>query len=300
MTIPDLAAAEAFLCRVNYYRLSGYWHPMRRFDSERRVVLDSFQDGASFGIVTELYDFDEKLRNAIFSSLAPVEMAIRTMLGHELGRINPTIHLCPDLLGAQATQRSGEEGNTRYDLWIQKYRTQIRRSKEDFVSHHNEKYDGKLPIWAAVEVMDWGMLSHLYAMSPNITQNRIANSCGLSSPQLQSWLKSLNILRNYSAHHARVFNRVYDIKPKLNRKDDPNPNVLLTTFEDAKNRVFGQLSMIQYLHLKLELSPAVQLPALLATYPDNRFVPFSRLGAPSNWQTTPLWQSASSSQNGSF
>ncbi|KKO79875.1 hypothetical protein WU87_07130 [Corynebacterium minutissimum] len=60
------------------------------------------------------------------------------------------------------------------------------------------------------------MLSYLYGMSPNIVRKRIAEPCGLTGPQLESWLKSLNILRNYAAHHARMFNRVYDIKPKLN------------------------------------------------------------------------------------
>lgn len=81
------------------------------------------------------------------------------------------------------------------------------------------------------------------ACLPNIVRKRIAEPCGLTGPQLESWLKFLNILRNYAAHHARMFSRVYDIKPKLN--NDPK----LTPVANRMNRVFGQLSMIQYYRL---------------------------------------------------
>lgn len=165
-----------------------------------------------------------------------------------------------------------------------KYELALRASKEDFVEHHKRKYGGVLPIWAAVEVMDWGMLSHLYGMSPNPVRNQIARQCRLSAPQLESWMKSLNIVRNYAAHHARMFNRVYDIKPKL-----PN-NADLGAVQSCMNRVFGQLTLIQYLHRTLELSVATMLPEVLHTYPDNRLVPFTRTGAPQNWDTLTLWQ----------
>ncbi|WP_267911299.1 Abi family protein [Corynebacterium macginleyi] len=57
----------------------------------------------------------------------------------------------------------------------------MKASKEDFVSHHKSKYGGTLPIWAAVEIMDWGMLSYLYGMSPNIVRKRIAEPVASSS-----------------------------------------------------------------------------------------------------------------------
>lgn len=169
---------------------------------------------------------------------------------------------------------------------MSKYDAALKSSKEDFVTHHKAKYGEKLPIWAAVEIMDWGMLSHLYGMSPNSTRNRIADSCGLSAPQMESWLKSLNIVRNYAAHHARMFNRVYDIKPKLNMGDP-----LLASLAQTMNRVFGQLTLVQYLHRQLDLSQATRLPALLASFPDNAIVPMSRTGAPENWAEHPLWKS---------
>ena len=80
-----------------------------------------------------------------------------------------------------------------------------------------------------------------------------------------------------------MFNRVYDIKPKLNN------GVRLAPVAEGMNRVFGQLSLIQYLHRQLDLSPADRLPKLFHTYPHNPIVPFSRTGAPDNWREVPRW-----------
>lgn len=168
-------------------------------------------------------------------------------------------------------------------MWLTKYEAALRTSREDFVAHHKNKYGGKLPIWAAVEVMDWGALSYLYGMAPGRARNPVADACGLRAPQLESWLKSLNIVRNYSAHHARLFNRVFDIKPRLS--DDPR----LAVAKGSENRVFTQLTLIQYLHRELNLSAATALPTLLARYPENEIVPFKRIGAPERWQQSDLW-----------
>ncbi len=284
MRVDDQDRAEHLLARLNYYRLSGYWYPMRRFTPGAGVARDDFIGGASFDLVVALYEFDERLRHIVFIELDRVEMAVRAMLGYELGRIDPLVYLDATRLGALARQRR-RNGRTVHDVWLGKYKAALASSKEDFVAHHKAKYGGEMPIWAAAEIMDWGMLSYLYGMSPNIVRNRIAGQCELTAPQLESWLKSLNIVRNYAAHHARMFNRVYDIKPKLNNDER------LVPVAREMNRAFGQLTLIQYLHRQLNLSLADRLPDLLDTYPDNEIVPLSRTGAPEGWQdlALPKW-----------
>ncbi len=282
MRIDDRARAEHLLAQLNYYRLSGYSYPMRRFTPGTGVARDEFVDGASFDLVVDLYEFDERLRHSVFIELDRVEMAIRTMLGYELGQIDPLIHLDTKRLSAHAGQPS-KGSCTVHDAWLGKYKASLKASKEDFVNHHKKQYGGEMPIWAAVEIMDWGMLSHLYEMSPDIVRDRIADQCALRSPQLRSWLKSLNIVRNCAAHHARMFNRVYGFKPKLNNDQR------LVPVAGVMNRAFGQLTLIQYLHCQLDLSPAKRLPDLLDTYPHNDIVPLTRTGAPEDWADLALW-----------
>lgn len=282
MRVEGESRAEHLLARLNYYRLSGYWYPMRRFPQGDGPALDEFQPGASFELVVQLYEFDERLRHGVFIELDRIEMAIRAMLGHELGRLDPLIHLKPDRLGPKARQL-GRSGRTVHSIWLRKYESKLETSQEDFVIHHRVNYRGEMPIWAAVEIMDWGMLSYLYEMAPQTARDKIASRCALTGPQLQSWLRSLNVLRNLAAHHARMFNRVYGMQPKLNNDQR------LAPMRDVMNRAFGQLTLIQYLHRQLDLSPAVELPAVMRSYPHNDMVPFSRTGAPAGWSDVELW-----------
>lgn len=60
MCITDQARAERLLARLNYYRLSGYWYPMRRFANGQ--AQNEFVAAASFDLVVSLYEFDERLR----------------------------------------------------------------------------------------------------------------------------------------------------------------------------------------------------------------------------------------------
>ena len=129
-------------------------------------------------------------------------------------------------------------------MWLDRYNKELSFSREDFVKHHQRKYGGQLPIWAAVEVIDWGSLAYLYRLSPIAVCDVIAARMKLTAAQLGSWIRALNIVRNYSAHHARMFNRVYTLKPRL-PKVETHPE--LAAAKKALNRCFGQLTLIQYL-----------------------------------------------------
>lgn len=178
MDMGDRDAAVEMLRRVNYYRLSGYWYPFRKQTPSGRE--DGFYAGARFGDVVALYEFDVRLRAATFAALAPVELAIRALLGHELGRIDPCVHLEPLKLGP--TTRSGDQ----YSKWVRRYKSELNQSREDFVDHHRAKYGGVLPVWAATELMDWGSLTYLYSFSPRDVQDAVAGACELRAPQLTS------------------------------------------------------------------------------------------------------------------
>lgn len=279
MDMGDRGSVIATLRRVNYYRLSGYWYPFRKQTSGGRQ--DDFYAGTRFGDVVALYEFDARLRTATFAALMPVELAIRALLGHELGKIDPCAHLDAALLGP--TARSGDS----YARWLERYESEVYQSREDFVAHHEQKYGGRLPVWAATELLDWGSLTYLYGFAPRGVQDKVADACGLRGPQLTSWLKSLNLVRNGCAHHGRLFNRVHTIVPRL-------PAVGLHSDLDAVStdwsRTFGQLTLIQFLSDRLGVGHSKLLPAVLKTYPTVQFVPIAHMGVPDGWQDgSPLW-----------
>lgn len=281
MDIGDPDVATALLRRVNYYRLSGYWYPFRRLRAGVRG--DDFYPGTRLHDVAALYQFDAALRAATFSALSPIELAVRASLGHELGRIDPCAHLDPNKLGPTA-RRGGS-----YARWRESYEAELGRSREDFVRHHHRKYAGRLPVWAAVELLDWGSLTRLFGFAPPDVQQEVAGACGLNGPQLASWLKALNVVRNICAHHGRLFNRVHTLKPKLPTFGQ-HPDLDQAT--TAWNRTFGQLTLIQFLLDRFQVGRTTMLPAVVRTFPEVPAVPMTHLGAHGSWDTASrLWHS---------
>ncbi|TCP56268.1 abortive infection bacteriophage resistance protein [Tamaricihabitans halophyticus] len=280
MDVGDRTAAVAQLHKVNYYRLSGYWYPFRRQISATERS-DQFYKGTTLVDVTKLYQFDARLRSATFDALAPVELSLRAALGHALGELDECAHLRPDLLGPRARKGSS------YDKWRRGYEVELSRSREDFIAHHQVRYGGTLPVWVAVEILDWGSLTYLFGYSPRKIQDDLADVFGLSAPQLESWMRCLNVVRNVCAHHGRLFNRVYAITPKLPRVGHlPD----LDTVRSGMNRTFGQLSLVQHMLVRSGNGSSKALSAVLRSYPQEvSTVPLSHTGAPRAWQSSGLW-----------
>lgn len=281
MDIGDRDKAIFLLQQVSYYRLSGYCYPFREFKNNSRA--DTFFPGTRLRDVVDLYRFDSRLRTATFTALTPIELAIRAHLGHELGCLDPLIHLNPHKLGVKV--RTPKE--KKYNGWRRRYEHELKSSREDFVKHHKQKYGGKLPVWAATEIMDWGSLTYLYEFSPRSVQDAISSRCGLNAPQLHSWLKALNIVRNICAHHGRLFNRVHTISPKLPAQ---GTHADLDCINTDWKRTFGQLTLIQFLLDRFTVGNKKLLPTVVQSFPEVQIVPISHMGAPDNWQTaSKLW-----------
>lgn len=66
---------------------------------------------------------------------------------------------------------------------------------------------GRLPIWVAIEIWDFGMLSKLYAGMQFKHREQIAAKYGANnSKDFTGWLRGLNFIRNVSAYHSRLWN----------------------------------------------------------------------------------------------
>ncbi|MGC9457129.1 MAG: Abi family protein, partial [Halothiobacillaceae bacterium] len=91
----------------------------------------------------------------------------------------------------------------------------------DFVRHYHDNHGNELPIWVAVEVLDFGAISRLFSMLHVKDQVAIANRYGVNDwKAFKSWLFSLSYLRNLVAHHSRLWNRNITSKPKLPQRGE--------------------------------------------------------------------------------
>ncbi len=67
----DRATMIDRLAVVNYYRLSGYWHPFRNSGD------DTFRPNTTFTNVWQRYAFDRRLRLLVIDAIERIEVAVR-------------------------------------------------------------------------------------------------------------------------------------------------------------------------------------------------------------------------------
>lgn len=217
LAVENEAAALDYLERIGYYRLSGYWYPLRAIDKAASVAqgkpvrADTFVAGSRFEDVVKLYVFDKKLRLLALDALERIEMAVRVDVAHLLGKHDPRAHENPACLHGNFAKKvivyGRDAGKTQHQVWLEKYQSLLHRArKAPFVAHHQQHY-GALPVWVAIEVWDFGMLSKLFAGMQYADQQTIAAIYGAPDGQtFAQWLRSLNFIRNVSAHHSRLWN----------------------------------------------------------------------------------------------
>ena len=223
--VDDDVAARDYLARLGYYRLSGYWYPLRQInvaasvEAKKPIRTDIFAPGSHFQKVVALYVFDKKLRLLALDALERIEMAVRVDVAHVLGQRDPLGHLKPEHLHGNFTKKRHLKGlnigKTEHELWLEKFSRQLQQARrQDFVKHHQQTY-GDIPVWAAVEVWDFGLLSKLYAGMQYEDRQRIAARYGAQDGEtLGQWLRSLNFIRNVAAHHSRLWNiNVLELAP---------------------------------------------------------------------------------------
>ena len=212
-------------------------------------------------------------------------MGLRALIGYTLGEEHPHLHLASSRLGPSGFDKENKHETKKYRKWIYSYEKSRKRSQEDFIRHYRDEYNGKLPVWVAVHILEWGKLALLFKMAPIHCQDTIAASLHLTRSQVNSWLENLRILRNICAHQGRLFNRTLH-QVKLPKDAE---TLGITQLSPERSKCFDQLTLIQYLIRTMGLGDGTALPAVLATFPATDVVPLRTTGTPDNWQSLPLW-----------
>lgn len=278
LTIEDEELAKHYLSHVSYYRLAGYWWSMQS-DKENHV----FKANSTFEDVVSLYNFDRELRIILFDVIEKIEIGLRTKLIYHLSHEF-------DPWWFQNVEIFQDTGALIETLVVIK--EEIDRSKDTFIREHKKKYKDDLrfpPAWKALELTSFGSLSKLYGNLKNTikSKNTIAFELGaVNHTYLPSWLQSIAQIRNYCAHHSRLWNKNLPGTPKLLSKP---PYKWVTDVPSDTSKLYIHLCIMRYL-LNIIIpdnSFSIKLQELLTKYPS---VDPNALGIKPNWQNEPLWK----------
>jgi abortive infection bacteriophage resistance protein len=176
-----------------------------------------------------------------------------------------------------------------HDEWLARLDDKFQKSKEDFSKHFKEKYPHDLPpIWVAVELWDFGTLSHFFSGMTVVDRDSIAHRYGLPDGNtLAGWLRNLNDVRNFCAHHSRLWNRSMPFIPPW----PPLGSVPQLDHVTNHARFYASAAILR--HLLLTINPSstwsTRFIEHVATLPPNPYVTLASAGFPVGWEAQPLW-----------
>ena len=212
-----------------------------------------------------------------------------------IGKSGPWAHREAKYLDAGFCRKLQKGGKTGHQTWLEKLDVATDRSKEEFVKHFRRRYNETehLPIWIAVELWDFGLLSFFVSGMKYGDRQALALRYGIpGESHLRNWLRSLNLVRNICAHHTRLWNK--DLADQLRLLSPGTIPCLdhLSTSGFSARRVYGVAAISRF--MLRTISPQSTWPAkfkeLAREFPVGKGVGLEQAGFISGWEELDLWK----------
>ncbi|HBK29159.1 MAG TPA: hypothetical protein DDZ04_05040 [Parabacteroides sp.] len=270
LIIDDFDEAVSFLGRVNYYKFTGYTLQFRK-DARSSDLVPSHH----FAEIRKLYEFDAELRQLLRGYLEIVEIYYKTQISNTFA-----LEKCTESPYDQHYDENNyydKAGFSHILLNFNKERGYYADSL--IVKHHEEHYEGKMPLWVMTELMSFSSVSKLYNAMYSSSQERIARHFNVGYRTLANHLHCMSVLRNKCSHGARLINTRLHPPVRLSRK-------FLTDHPTVDNA-----SLFAYLLVLARRLPSAssrqsfiaELYALIQRYAD--VLDLTLLGFPSNYRS---------------
>ena len=245
-------------------------------------LTHQFKSGSRFDEVVDCYYFDKELKALLFSAIQSIEVAMRAKV---IKYFTPQFGVFWFMQPEYAANEYFFTSN------LEHIKIEVSRSREEYISEHFHNYSSPdlPPVWKTLEVVSFGTLSKLYSNFHDATaKHLVAREFGLNHHKfLRSWMEMLSVLRNYCAHHARVWNRRFPIKPQMPVR---MPNAWITNMSFPCESLYPQLCCIAYWLNSIypDNSFGTDIKALFHKHPS---VCPNLMGFPKGWEEEKLWVS---------
>ena len=225
VSVQDRKLLETILTDNGYSRIARYW----RYDQVNSSSgSKSFTAGATVLSLVEAYRYDSALRHLMSQGLEVFEVTLRSRLGYFMS-MGGAAYTYRDLTTYRPRGGQNSSQNTACADLIADIERDLSRAREDFIM--GPLYRGDTPpLWDAMEVLSLGSVSKMYSLLADQTiRYQIAKSFGYPAARFaESVFRSMTVVRNVCAHHARVWNRtnIQVPPPVLNRlKTEPDKTI---------------------------------------------------------------------------
>lgn len=247
---------------------------------ETHAHLGAFCLSATFQQIADIYNFDHELRHIILQYLEEIEVQMKSIYVYEFTKVHgPTGYLDDSFFTNKAKHKELlDKANQQKSQ---------RLSHEAYLKHFVKELQQDIPLWAYVDLFTISDISFLYSISDQSVKDAVARTFGLTMTKgatiLGSYMHSMTIIRNLCAHGSRIYNRLFEQKPSLNKKE----KALLIKNSEGE---IDNAHFYGFLFIMKRLLPASSfsnlkhaITALTKKYP---FVRMDYYGFRNDWQQT--------------
>jgi len=272
MIFNNVLKADHYLSHINYYRLTAYWLPYKGSNSE------FFRNDTNFDEVLCYYIFDRELRLLVLDAIERIEVSVRTRM---------TFVLTKKYGSHPHLNKSIYSDEDKYNKNLDKLKSECRRSKEVFVKHFKDNYEEELPpLWAVTELMTLGQVSSWFSnIKLRVDRNAISSIYFMDEKVLKSYLHQLTIIRNISAHHARLWNKRFTFTSKI-----PNnpPEFSAAVNRNSRKSLYNILVFLKCMmdSINYNHSWGERLKNLI----NKDEINIGAMGFPEDWERLNLWK----------
>lgn len=264
LIINDKEKAKDFLSRYSYYSLTGYLHNFK-IDLNNNDYIPNLTFEKVFAII----EFDRRFRNILMYTIEIIEHTLKTKFAYNSAHsFGPEGYLEP----------SNFRNIKEHSIFINKfYESKVNNNNLPFVKHHINRYEGRMPIWVAVEIFTMGMIYNFYKNMPTQNQKQIAREFNTGKQQLLSWIDNIKYVRNLVAHYMRIYN--FNLQ-KTPMKCEYHHKTYIPT-----HKIFDIVYIMMFLILdKNEWNNNIisNIKALFLQYEE--YIDISCIGFPDNWE----------------
>ncbi|MBR0576742.1 Abi family protein [Proteiniclasticum sp. BAD-10] len=194
--------ALSILMRINYYRFTAYLLPYKTED-------DMYLPGTNFNTIYDIYEFDRKLRNITITLLEHIEISFRTYIAYAHSRkFGPDGYLNSSNFINKKDIKTDKDFHSGFCSILKK--SQESHKHRLFVMHHEDKYDGIMPLWVATEILTFANISKFYSnLNPSEKSFIKTTFIKLNVDFVENWLEGLTGIRNACAHSHRIYNEKF-------------------------------------------------------------------------------------------
>lgn len=235
MIIDDEKNARRFLAENYFHRFLSYSVPF--FKSVTVNVSKFYLGGVKFSDVINIYEFDSKLRLLLLDAIEKIEISVKTQFVNLSAKYGAHFYLSHKLFKDHKLLNDS----------IERLQYQMRASNDLLVNEYFAKYDNPNlpPVWVAMELLSIGQMAKwIFNLKRDEDRQTIANHYHLHYSILRAVIDNLTLIRNYSAHHARIWNRHYDFVECV---CDSNNTIIKDSLCISDGRIYSVLILIAYI-----------------------------------------------------